>query len=159
MSSNRLPEGVKFELMCDGSIAQPVRSTPYSAERIPLSEAMGVSMFFYYGTKAVTPELVLTCQVASGITATAAAGSSVGDTVVTITKPTSVPTDTKYVYKVMDTKSDVYVGTDVSGWTALTSGTTEITASSTQYIAIANCDTTDEVALLAGIVKSVPKVS
>lgn len=59
-SSNRLPSGTKFELMCDGSIAQPVRSTPYSAERIPLSEAMGVSLFFYYGTKAVTPETILT---------------------------------------------------------------------------------------------------
>lgn len=59
-SSNRLPSGTKFELMCDGAIAQPVRSTPYSAERIPLSEAMGVSLFFYYGTKAVMPELILT---------------------------------------------------------------------------------------------------
>lgn len=58
-SSNRLPSGVKFELMMDGSIAQPVRSTPYAAERIPMSEAMAVEMFFYYGTKAVTPETIL----------------------------------------------------------------------------------------------------
>lgn len=57
-SSNRLPSGVSFELMMDGSIAQPVRSTPYAAERIPLSEAMAVEMFFYYGTKAVTPETI-----------------------------------------------------------------------------------------------------
>lgn len=58
-SSNRLPSGVKFELMMDGSIAQPVRSTPYAAERIPMSEAMAIEMFFYYGTKAVTPETIL----------------------------------------------------------------------------------------------------
>lgn len=58
-SSNRLPDGTKFELMIDGSIAQPVRSTPYSAERVPLSEAWAIEMFVYYGTKAVTPETIL----------------------------------------------------------------------------------------------------
>lgn len=58
-SSNRLPAGTKFELMIDGSIAQPVRSTPYSAERVPLSEAWAIEMFVYYGTKAVTPETIL----------------------------------------------------------------------------------------------------
>lgn len=57
-SSNRLPSGVKFELMMDGSIAQPVRSTPYSAERIPLSNAMAIELFYSYGTKAVTPETI-----------------------------------------------------------------------------------------------------
>ena len=58
-SSNRLPEGVKFEIMMDESIAQPIRSVPYTAERIPLSEAVAVEMFFYYGTKAVTPDTIL----------------------------------------------------------------------------------------------------
>lgn len=57
-SSNRLPSNVKFEIMMDGSIAQPVKSVPYSAERIPLSEAMAVELFFYYGTKAVTPDTI-----------------------------------------------------------------------------------------------------
>ena len=45
--------------MVDGSIAQPVMSKPYAAERIPMSEAIAVEMFFYYGTKAVTPETIL----------------------------------------------------------------------------------------------------
>lgn len=58
-SSNRLPEGVGAELMVVGSIAQPIKSRPYTAERIPLSEAMAVELFFYYGTKAVTPETIL----------------------------------------------------------------------------------------------------
>lgn len=58
-SSTRLPANTKFELMVDGSIAQPIRSTPYSAERIPMSEAMAIELFFYYGTKVVTPETVL----------------------------------------------------------------------------------------------------
>lgn len=58
-NSNRLPAGVKFEIMMDESIAQPITSKPYSAERIPLSEAVAVEMFFYYGTKAVTPDTIL----------------------------------------------------------------------------------------------------
>lgn len=58
-SSNRLPSETKFELMMDGSIAQPVRSTPYAAERIPMSEDMAIELFYYYGTKAVTPETIL----------------------------------------------------------------------------------------------------
>lgn len=58
-NSNRLPSGVKFEIMMDESIAQPITSKPYSAERIPLSEAVAVEMFFYYGTKAVTPDTIL----------------------------------------------------------------------------------------------------
>lgn len=57
-SSNRLPSGVKFEIMMNESIAQPIKSVPYSAERIPLSEAIAVEMFFYYGTKAVTPDTI-----------------------------------------------------------------------------------------------------
>lgn len=57
-SSNRLPSGVKFEIMMDESIAQPVMSTPYSAERIPLSQATGVELFFNYGTQAVTPDTI-----------------------------------------------------------------------------------------------------
>lgn len=57
-SSNRLPSGVKMEMMVEGSIAQPVMSKPYAAERIPLSEAIAMELFFYYGTKAVTPETI-----------------------------------------------------------------------------------------------------
>lgn len=57
--SINLPEGVKFILMVNGSVAQPVMSNPYSAERIGLSEAFAVSLFFHYGTKAVTPETIL----------------------------------------------------------------------------------------------------
>ena len=59
IESINMPEGVKFEAMVDGSIAQPVMSSPYAAERIGLSEAFGVSLFFHYGTKVVTPETIL----------------------------------------------------------------------------------------------------
>lgn len=58
VSSNRLPSGVKAILQVEGSVAQPIRSTAYSAEKIPMSEAYAIELFFYYGTKAVTPETI-----------------------------------------------------------------------------------------------------
>lgn len=58
-SSVRLPSDVKFIVMVDGSIAQPVRSNKYKAERIPMSEAFAIEMFFWYGVKAVTPETIM----------------------------------------------------------------------------------------------------
>lgn len=57
-SSNRLPAGVKFEIMMKESIAQPVMSQAYSAEKIPLSNAVAIELYFNYGTKAVTPDTI-----------------------------------------------------------------------------------------------------
>ena len=43
----------------EGAIAQPVGIYPYGEpEKIPLSNDYGVSMFFDYGTKALTPDLI-----------------------------------------------------------------------------------------------------
>ena len=58
-NSNRLPTGVKFEIMMDESIAQPIMSDVYAAEKIPLSNAVGIELFYNYGTKAVTPDTIL----------------------------------------------------------------------------------------------------
>lgn len=57
-STVHLPEGVKFIVMVDGAVAQPVMSHQYTAEKIPLSNAYGVELFYSYGTKAVTPDLI-----------------------------------------------------------------------------------------------------
>lgn len=57
--SLNLPAGTNFELMVKGAIAQPLKMRQYAAERVPLSEATDIKMFFYYGTGVVTPELVL----------------------------------------------------------------------------------------------------
>ena len=59
MSTINMPSGVQFIVQVDGSVAQPVMSNPYSAEKIPLSEAFAVELFFYFGTKTVTPETIL----------------------------------------------------------------------------------------------------
>lgn len=47
--------------MIDGAIAQPVVIYPYKEpEKIPLSNDYGVTMFFDYGTEALTPDLIFT---------------------------------------------------------------------------------------------------
>lgn len=58
VSSVHLPSGVEMLAMADGSVAQPIMSSAYAAEKIPLSEAYGVELFYHYGTKAVTPDIM-----------------------------------------------------------------------------------------------------
>lgn len=59
-SSVHLPAVCDWLLMVDGAVAQPVMANAYSAEKIPLSEAYAVSLFFHHGTEAVTPDLIFT---------------------------------------------------------------------------------------------------
>lgn len=58
-SSIDLPVGVGTIGMCIGSIAQPVLPKGYEAEKIPLSNAFALELFYSYGTKSVMPELVI----------------------------------------------------------------------------------------------------
>lgn len=44
--------------MIDGAVAQPVLVSDYQPERIPLSNDFAVSLFYSFGTKAVTPDLI-----------------------------------------------------------------------------------------------------
>lgn len=54
-----LPAGVSAELMIDEAIAQPVVSYPYTdPEKIPQSNDYSVELFYNYGTKVLTPDLV-----------------------------------------------------------------------------------------------------
>lgn len=60
-SSVNLPDAQNAVLMIDEAIAQPVVSYPYgNPEKIPLSNDYGVSLFYDYGTKVLTPDLVFT---------------------------------------------------------------------------------------------------
>ncbi len=54
-----LPTGCDFLIMADGAVAQPVMADQYKAEKIPLSNAYGVELFYHYGTKAVTSDLII----------------------------------------------------------------------------------------------------
>ena len=59
-SCTRLPAKTNGLLMVNGSIGQPVVTNPYGEpEKIPLSNDFAVEMFYDYGTKTLTPDLVL----------------------------------------------------------------------------------------------------
>lgn len=45
-------------VMAKGAVAQPVLPTVKPAEQIPLSNAVATGLFFSYGTKAVSPDLI-----------------------------------------------------------------------------------------------------
>ena len=57
--SNRMGEKVDFMVMLNGAIAQPLISNQYVPEKLQLSEAYGIELFYHYGTKAVVPEAIL----------------------------------------------------------------------------------------------------
>lgn len=58
--STDLPEGVKFIVMVNGAVAQPVRTSICNAEKIPFSDAYGFGIFYYHGEESVMPDLTLT---------------------------------------------------------------------------------------------------
>lgn len=51
--------------MVIGSVAQPVALFEYAPDRIPLSNDMALNLFFQYGTKAVTPDLIVKVEAQS----------------------------------------------------------------------------------------------
>lgn len=53
-----LPTGCNYLLIVEGAVAQPVMTNQYTAEKIPLSEAYAVSLFYHFGTEVVTPDLI-----------------------------------------------------------------------------------------------------
>jgi hypothetical protein len=56
-SSNRLPEGVDFEIIVMDSVAQPVTISAADIEKIPLSNEYAVEIFYRNGTKVLAKEL------------------------------------------------------------------------------------------------------
>lgn len=57
-SSVYLPSGTDAIVMAEGAIAQPVLPSIAPAERIQLSNAIAFGIFYFYGTKAVAPDLI-----------------------------------------------------------------------------------------------------
>lgn len=70
-SSVHLPVGCDYLLLADGAVAQPVMSDGYAAEKIPLSNAYGVELFYHYGTAVVTPDLIFKPGVFTAVAANA----------------------------------------------------------------------------------------
>lgn len=65
-SNIHLPDGCDILLQVKGAIAQPVIPNQYVAEKIPLSNAYGVELFYNYGTVAVTPDLIFKAVAKTG---------------------------------------------------------------------------------------------
>lgn len=58
-SSVYLPAGTKGVAIADGSIAQPVLVNKVGAEKVPFSNAIAQEIFYSYGTKAVSADLIM----------------------------------------------------------------------------------------------------
>lgn len=57
-------------VMVKGAIGQPVNVDEYDLERIPLSNDYALELFYKYGTKAITPDLIFVATVAEETTST-----------------------------------------------------------------------------------------
>lgn len=89
-----LPVGCEYLLMAEGAVAQPVMADQYVAEKIPLSNAYGIELFYHYGTKVVTPDLIFKPGV--------------------FTKATSYKSDTQYYTE----SNGVYTAVEISSFAA-----------------------------------------
>lgn len=138
-----LPDGVKYVVMVDGAVAQPVMSNEYKAEKIPLSEDVAVELFYHYGTKAVTPDLIFYAKFSGSqtelgtLTVTSAAGTNSGDTKITVDP--SKADGNSYKYKVGNSATNVTYGQNVKTWSAW-DGTADITAATGKTITVVECD-------------------
>jgi hypothetical protein len=57
-SSVYWPAGVRIIGMANGSVAQPVRTSVSDPIKLQQSDAYGFGIFYYFGTKAVMPDLI-----------------------------------------------------------------------------------------------------
>ena len=53
-----LPTGCNYLIVVEGAVAQPIMADQYAAEKVPLSNAYGVELFYHYGTTVVMPDLI-----------------------------------------------------------------------------------------------------
>lgn len=158
-SSVYLPENIDAVLMIDGAIALPVVIYPYKdPEKIPLSNDYAVAMFYDYGCKALTPDLIFFYEKGAGelgtLTVTSEAGSTAGKTKISVAEP--VLPGRKLVYKTASSTAptvnynDVLtVGTGASNWKELPAGG-EIEATNGHKITVVEIDVDDNKAKKAG---------
>ena len=142
-SSTRLPNGIAGVIMIDGAIAQPAVINQYSEpEKIPLSNDYAVSLFYDYGTKTLTPDLVLYWSADAGslgtLSVTSTAGES-GETIISVAE--TVRNGRKLVYSThASTAPSVTYNADLSSWTDLPAGGI-ITATTGHKITVAEVTT------------------
>jgi hypothetical protein len=154
ISTINMPAGCDFIVQVDGSVAQPVRSQSYSAEKIPMSEAYAIELFFYYGTKAVTPETILFYSATGTMTVISKAGTGKGKTALTVS-PAKTGTNT-YSYKTAESVDVPKLGSTVSDYTEW-NGTDEITATTNNDIVVVELSAGEDKVVRAGKTKVTAK--
>lgn len=118
--SVHLPVGCDAILMVTGAVAQPVHFDAYQAEKIQLSNAYGVSLFYNYGTEAVTPDLIF-IPVPVGLTGLTVDANVTADlfgkTASDLQSNVEVEADeiTGTLHYISDYSSAGYTGAEVSG--------------------------------------------
>ena len=128
--------------MCFASIAEPVRTSEYRANKLPLSDAYAIGMPYYYGCEPVMPDLIYYVKKNSSgelgtLTVTSAAGTNSGDTKLTISPAKT--SGNSYKYKVGEVAASVSYGQNVQTWTAW-DGTADITAQTGKVATVVECD-------------------
>lgn len=147
MSTINMPENVDFIVQVDGSVAQPIMSNPYTAEKIPMSNAYAIELFFYYGTKAVTPETIMYYTANGVMTVTSKAGDETGKTKLTVSPAKS--NANKYAYKTDTTVEVPKIGSTVSDYTDW-NGTDDITAKTNDEIVVVELSASDSKVVRVG---------
>lgn len=149
-----LPKDIEAVLMVEGALALPAVIYPYrDPEKIPLSNDLAVMMFYDYGCKALTPELIYFFEKNAGtlgtLTLASVEGSAAGKTVISVAA--TLVAGRKYVYKTHATVAPVVAYNDVltTGWTDLPASG-EITATTGHKITVAEIDVDDSKAKKAG---------
>lgn len=163
-NSINLPTGVEVLVMAVGSVAQPVVVYPYGdPEKIPLSNDWASSLFYDYGAKDLTPDLMFkklgAPSVLKDLDVTSAAGTeTVGDSVITV-DPAAPGTGNKYVYKVGTTYANFAYDATLTGYTDLPAdGVISVTGSSSK-LTLAEVTTADGKARGRGVAIVVKKTS
>lgn len=150
--STDLPAGVEFIVQVDGSVAQPLKVTLSPAAKIPLSNAYSFGIFYSFGTKEVSPDLIQV-KTSGTLTLTSAAGTVSGDTKITVKEAQLA--GTKYFVKSASSQTAPAVGSELTGYTEW-DGVAEITATTGHKLAVAEVNA-DGVVIRAGLATVVAK--
>lgn len=141
-SSVYLPTGVTHLGMVEGAIAQPVITTLDDAGKFPASNAYHFGMFYSYGTKAVTPDLIqYAASALNNLTVTAADATAAGKTTLTVT-PFAGAAAYKYTIAGATAGTVPSYGDTVAAYTAATlvDGAIDIETTNDYYIIMVAVD-------------------
>lgn len=137
-----LPTGVDAIVMAAGAVAQPVITNQYGEpEKIPMSNDFASALFYDYGTKALTPDLIFKIETVPStlgeLDVTSVVGTTAANDTIINVAPATPTTGNKFVYKLGTTYTTfAYDATLTTGWTEFDSAD-EIAAGTSTKITVA----------------------